>query len=136
MFSFEKRIYIPLPEYPARINMFKLNLGSEPHNLTEEDFKVLAQKSEGYSGADVALVVREAVYKPIRKIQSATHFKKVSGPSRKDPNRIEHDLLTPCSPGDPGAIEMKMMDVPSDKLLVPIISQVNDSFSVLGIILF
>ena len=54
-----------MPEYPARINMFKLNLGSEPHNLTEEDFKVLAQKSEGYSGADVALVVREAVYKPI-----------------------------------------------------------------------
>ena len=116
--------------------MFKLNLGSEPHNLTEEDFKVLAQKSEGYSGADVALVVREAVYKPIRKIQSATHFKKVSGPSRKDPNRIDHDLLTPCSPIDPGAIEMKMMDVPSDKLLVPIISQVNNSLSGLGIILF
>ena len=72
-----------MPEYPARINMFKLNLGSEPHNLTEDDFKILAQKSEGYSGADVALVVREAVYKPIRKIQSATHFKKVSGPHVK-----------------------------------------------------
>jgi vacuolar protein-sorting-associated protein 4 len=41
--------------------MFKINLGSEPHNLTEDDFKILAQKSEGYSGADVALVVREAV---------------------------------------------------------------------------
>jgi vacuolar protein-sorting-associated protein 4 len=109
--------------------MFKLNLGSEPHNLSEDDFKILAQKSEGYSGADVALVVREAVYKPIRKIQSATHFKKVSGPSRKDPSKIDHDLLTPCSPDDPGAIEMKMMDVPSDKLLVPIISQVNKIIS-------
>ena len=125
MFSFEKRIYIPLPEYPARINMFKLNLGSEPHNLTEDDFKILAQKSEGYSGADVALVVREAVYKPIRKIQSATHFKKVSGPSRKDPNRIENDLLTPCSPGDLGAIEMKLMDVPIENLFLSINSQVN-----------
>jgi SpoVK/Ycf46/Vps4 family AAA+-type ATPase len=94
--------------------------------------KILAQKSEGYSGADVALVVREAVYKPIRKTKSATHFKKVSGPSRKDPNRIENDLLTPCSPGDPGAIEMKMMDVPGDKLLVPIISQVNKWISAWG----
>uniref|UniRef100_A0A8C5Y6S9 Vacuolar protein sorting 4 homolog A n=1 Tax=Microcebus murinus TaxID=30608 RepID=A0A8C5Y6S9_MICMU len=31
------------------------------------------------------------------------------------------DLLTPCSPGDPGAMEMTWMDVPGDKLLEPVV---------------
>ncbi|MGH0123681.1 UNVERIFIED_CONTAM: hypothetical protein FKN15_028912 [Acipenser sinensis] len=45
----------------------------------------------------------------------------VRGPSRTNPNVIVNDLLTPYSPGDPEAIEMTWMDVPSDKLLEPII---------------
>ena len=36
---FEKRIYIPLPEAPARSLMFKLHLGATPNSLTDEDFK-------------------------------------------------------------------------------------------------
>lgn len=36
------------------------------------------------------------------------------------------DLLTPCSPGDPGAIEMTWMDVPGDKLLEPVVCMVSD----------
>ena len=105
--------------------MFKLHLGNTPHNLTDEDFKTLGKQSEGYSGADVGLVVREAIMKPVRKIQSATHFRKVSGPSRKDPQRIDNELLTPCSPGVKGAMEMSWMDVPGDKLLEPGITQVK-----------
>lgn len=48
----------------------------------------------------------------------------VQGPSRADPNTVVDDLLTPCSPGDPGAIEMTWVDVPGDKLLEPIVSMV------------
>lgn len=33
---FEKRIYIPLPEAPARTAMFKLHVGKTPNTLTEE----------------------------------------------------------------------------------------------------
>lgn len=36
------------------------------------------------------------------------------------------DLLTPCSPGDQGAIEMTWMDVPGDKLLEPVVCMVSD----------
>ena len=43
------------------------------------------------------------------------------GPSRTDPSMIVHDLLTPCSPGTPGALEMTWLDVPSDKLLEPVV---------------
>lgn len=32
----------------------------------------------------------------------------------------------PCSPGDPGAIEMTWMDVPGDKLLEPVVCMALD----------
>jgi len=35
------------------------------------------------------------------------------------------DLLTPCSPGDAGAVEMSWMNVPGDKLLEPVITMVR-----------
>jgi len=120
---FEKRIYIDLPEANARTNMFKLNLGQDTaHSLTEENFRELGQRTEGYSGADVALVVRDALMQPVRKVQTATHFKKVSGPSREDPNKIVHDLLEPCSPGERGAVEMTWVQVPGEKLKEPLVS--------------
>ncbi|XP_011359361.1 vacuolar protein sorting-associated protein 4B isoform X1 [Pteropus vampyrus] len=118
---FEKRIYIPLPEAHARAAMFKLHLGATQNSLTETDFRELGKKTDGYSGADISIIVRDALMQPVRKVQSATHFKKVQGPSRADPNNLVDDLLTPCSPGDPGAIEMTWMDVPGDKLLEPVV---------------
>jgi len=119
---FEKRIYIPLPEEPARVTMFKLHMGSTPSSLIEEDYRDLARNSDGYSGADIGLVVRDALMQPVRRVQSATHFVRCSGPSRSDPNVIVHDLLTPCSPGTPGAQEMTWLNVPGDKLLEPVVS--------------
>ncbi|XP_046735339.1 vacuolar protein sorting-associated protein 4 [Diprion similis] len=116
---FEKRIYIPLPEEPARMVMFKLHLGNTAHVLSEDDFKKLAASTDGYSGADISIIVRDALMQPVRQVQTATHFKRVHGPSPKDPTIIVDDLLTPCSPGSPGAIEMTWMEVDGDKLFEP-----------------
>ncbi|MGH0116140.1 UNVERIFIED_CONTAM: hypothetical protein FKN15_074781 [Acipenser sinensis] len=119
---FEKRIYIPLPEEHARTFIFKLHMGTTPTSLTEADYHTLGKKTDGYSGADVSIIVRDALMQPVRKVQSSTHFKKVRGESREDPNQLVEDLLTPCSPGDPDAIEMTWMEVPGDKLLEPVVS--------------
>ncbi|XP_008549739.1 vacuolar protein sorting-associated protein 4 [Microplitis demolitor] len=119
---FEKRIYIGLPEEHARATMFKLHLGDTPHTLTEDDFKQLASLTEGYSGADIGIIVRDALMQPVRLVQTATHFKRVSGPSPKDRSVIVDDLLTPCSPGDPDAIEMNWLEVESDKLCEPLVT--------------
>lgn len=116
---FEKRIYIPLPEQHARLIMFKIHLGNTAHTLSENDLKILASKTEGYSGADIQIVVRDALMEPVRKVQLATHFKKLTGPSPVNPEITCNDLLTPCSPGDPGAIEMSWVEVPGDKLYEP-----------------
>lgn len=72
---FEKRIYIPLPEEHARLTMFKIHLGNTAHVLTEDNLKHLAKITEGYSGADISIVVRDALMQPVRKVQTATHFK-------------------------------------------------------------
>jgi vacuolar protein-sorting-associated protein 4 len=36
---FDKRIYIPLPEAPARASMFKIHLGDTPNALTQVGWK-------------------------------------------------------------------------------------------------
>lgn len=122
---FEKRIFIPLPEEIARLVMFKIHLGNTAHSLTEDNLKELAKKTEGYSGADISIVVRDALMQPVRKVQTATHFKKIRGPSPMDKTVIVDDLVTPCSPGDPGAIEMTWMDVEGEKLYEPPVTMVE-----------
>jgi vacuolar protein-sorting-associated protein 4 len=74
---FEKRIYIPLPEEHGRIVIIKMNIGNTPNSLTEDDIKILAKKTDGFSGADISVLIRDALMQPVRKVQSATHFKKV-----------------------------------------------------------
>ncbi len=71
---FEKRIYIPLPEEEARAKMFKLNLGDTPNSLTPEDFRQLGSMTEGYSGSDISIIVKDALMEPIRVCQTAQYF--------------------------------------------------------------
>jgi len=121
---FEKRIYIPLPQEGARQVMFKIHLGKTPHTLNQDDFRELGKISEGYSGSDIANVVREALMEPVRMVQDATHYKRIKGPDRKDPSKTR-EYWTPCSPGDPSGQPMTWMDVPGDELLEPVVSKVH-----------
>lgn len=111
---FEKRIYIPLPGTEARRRMFQLHVGDTPCELTAKDYRLLAEKTEGYSGSDISVVVRDALMQPVRKVLSATHFKQM--PSLSDPSVM---MWTPCSPGDPEAVEKSWSEVESDDLLEP-----------------
>jgi len=116
---FEKRIYIPLPEAQARANMFKIHLGNTPHKVISEQFKQLGEMTETYSGSDISIIVRDAMMQPVRQVQTATHFKRVSGPDRNNPSMMVNDYLTPCSPGDPDAVEMNWVEVEGSKLKEP-----------------
>lgn len=107
---FEKRIYIPLPDVNARAQMFAVK-----KYLSMKECAELARLTENYSGRDISALIRDAEMQPIRKFQTATHFKRIS--------ELE---LTPCSPGDPGAIEMTWRMVkPNEKIVKPLIT-VND----------
>ncbi|GAM89335.1 hypothetical protein ANO11243_073720 [Dothideomycetidae sp. 11243] len=108
---FQRRVHISLPDMPARVRMFELAVGSTPCELKNDDFRTLAQLSEGYSGSDISIAVQDALMQPVRKIQTATHYKKVTVDGE--------EKLTPCSPGDQGAMEMTWVDVSTEQLLEP-----------------
>jgi len=108
---FEKRVLIPLPEAKARERVFRLAIGSTPCEVSDRDYKELGARTEGYSGADISVLVRDALYEPVRTCQLATHFKKVA-----DPTGEKDYLWEPCSSGDPDGEVKTLMDVEGDRL--------------------
>ncbi|KAJ0164719.1 Vacuolar protein sorting-associated protein 4 [Colletotrichum tanaceti] len=108
---FQRRVHIGLPDVNGRARMFKLAVGDTETNLQQDDYRVLAEMSEGFSGSDISNVVQQALMGPVRKIIQATHFKPVMHDGVKK--------LTPCSPGDPDAKEMTYHDIDSEELMAP-----------------
>lgn len=106
----ERRVLISLPDEKGRLQMFKMHLGTTPHALTEEDFRDLAGRSDGYSGSDLKTVCRDAVMEPVRLATKATHFKLLDG---------ETDKWTPCVPGAEGATVKGIMDLDTEQLVLP-----------------
>jgi katanin p60 ATPase-containing subunit A1 len=63
----EKRIYIPLPNDVARVELFKICMRSV--NLADDvDLETLSEKTSGYSGADIANVCRDASMMAMRRV--------------------------------------------------------------------
>ncbi|KAG9393021.1 vacuolar protein sorting-associated protein 4B [Carpediemonas membranifera] len=114
---FEKRIFIPLPDEPARRQMFKVHLGDTPNTLTDDDFTQLALHSEGYSGSDISIVVRDALFQPIRQLQTTTHFKPTQ--------TAEGTKWLACAPSDEGAVERDIMSFEGSEVNVPPVSAEN-----------
>nr|CAH7766823.1 unnamed protein product [Callosobruchus chinensis] len=79
---FVKRLYIPLPEFEARLQLVKKLIANERNELNEGDFSKIAAMSDGYSGADIRTLCSEASLGPIRTI---------------DMSRIEHIQATEVS---------------------------------------
>ncbi|XP_047980280.1 protein SUPPRESSOR OF K(+) TRANSPORT GROWTH DEFECT 1-like [Salvia hispanica] len=106
---FDKRIYIPLPDVKARQHMFKVHLGDTPNNLNDRDFESLARKTEGFSGSDIAVCVKDVLFEPVRKTQDAMFF--VKTPS---------GAWVPCGPKQPGAIQITMQELAAKGLAAQI----------------
>ncbi|MBA0658212.1 hypothetical protein Goklo_010437 [Gossypium klotzschianum] len=127
---FDKRIYIPLPDLKARQHMFKVldlipdillcigkkkekclvHLGDTPHNLTESDFESLARRTEGFSGSDISVCVKDVLFEPVRKTQDAMFF-------YKTPN----DMWMPCGPKQPGVVQITMQELAAKGLAAQIL---------------
>ena len=106
---FEKKIHIPLPDKNARMELFKIYAGKY---IAPKYFKTLAGLTEGFSGADIAILVKTAKLIPIRKVREATHFI----------HKKEADVYIPCSSGTSGAIELTWLEIDGSKLKSPPLS--------------
>jgi katanin p60 ATPase-containing subunit A1 len=62
----EKRIYIPLPSTEGRRKLFEINL-KDVSKEKDVNMSELVRLTEGYSGADIANVCREAAMMPMRR---------------------------------------------------------------------
>jgi len=62
-----------------------------PHQLTQEDFDKFAKFTESYSGSDISILIRDAVYEPVRRLQLAKKFRK-----------LQNGKWTPCREGEEG----------------------------------
>ena len=65
---FEKKVYVPLPDLPARAAIFKIHTAGIESDLDDEDYIELGARSENYSGRDIANVCREVIMLPIREL--------------------------------------------------------------------
>ncbi|MCE4600474.1 MAG: ATP-binding protein [Desulfurococcales archaeon] len=64
---FEKRIYVPPPDKKAREAIFRLNLEKKGFKLEGITYEELADRTEGYSGRDIANACREAIMMMLRR---------------------------------------------------------------------
>ena len=79
-----------------------------PHVLTDADLRNVARRTDGLSGSDISVLVRDALMEPVRALQAATHFRE-----RPDGN------WEPCGPRERGARSMRLMEVPAARLHTP-----------------
>ncbi|OHT05299.1 ATPase, AAA family protein [Tritrichomonas foetus] len=110
---FEKKIYIPLPDYEARKYLIRSRIQKTPNSLTDQDFDLIARNTEGFSGADIKILTREASYLSLRNLQKAEFFCEYNG------------MMWPCNPDQPGAVKMTWKEIDPKKLQPPLVN-VND----------
>ena len=71
-----------------------------PHNLTEADWQELTGLTDGYSGADIEILCKDAAMEPLRFAQATNKFRKVvnhKGETKympADKNAMGHDIIT------------------------------------------
>ncbi len=93
----EKRIYIPLPTEVGRRKVFDINM-TKMKIANDIDWELLVKKTEGYSGADIANVCREAAYMPMRR--KLLDSGGLLADKLKNPNQLREDIDVPITQSD------------------------------------
>ena len=96
---FEKRVYIPLPNSVGRREMFRINL-KEIKTASDVNFDELVKQTDGYSGADIANVCREAALMQMRRKLMKTGVKVDLMAFANNPEKLEAELDAPVSQSD------------------------------------
>jgi vacuolar protein-sorting-associated protein 4 len=74
---FQRKIHIPLPDEKARTRLFEIGTEDMGTNVTKADLEELGRRSVGLSGSDISIVTQDALMQPVKKVQSAKHWRKV-----------------------------------------------------------
>ncbi|XP_037526455.1 vacuolar protein sorting-associated protein 4A [Rhipicephalus sanguineus] len=91
---FQKWVHVGLPGSAERIRLIKAHIGHVPCSLSDSNFLQLSRMTEDYTYSEIGNMVEEAHLGPFKRIEGATHFKKVD-------NHWEV-----CSPRERGAVQL------------------------------
>ena len=113
--KFQKKIYFPPPNFEVKKAIIKMNLKDTPNTLTEEQIEDIIEKTTHLNGCGIASLPQEAMFYPLSKCQESEYFKKIPGINGQKFNYV------PCTENEPGAIKMKMNEIPKEEmhLLLP-----------------
>ncbi|KAF7457363.1 vacuolar protein sorting-associated protein 4B [Cryptosporidium felis] len=123
---FERRIYIPLPDEHSRVLLIKNGLKSTNHDLTKDEILGIAKMTSGFSSSDVSVLIKDALFEPIRKCSESKWFKRVTK-GDGDSSRV---YWTPCSQPAKDSVgteadlfrKASIYDIPNNQLLPPRLS--------------
>ena len=62
----DRRVYVPPPDCDARLQILRIALRRTPHAIDDETLQRAAAACQGFSGAEVASVVRDACLAALR----------------------------------------------------------------------
>ncbi|CAE1278677.1 VPS4 [Acanthosepion pharaonis] len=98
----------------ARIELLKIHTKDSCINISDEEWQTLGQKTELYSGSDIANLTLGALFQPIREMQNAKYWKHLPG-----------GRFVPCDSNSSGAIQTELKNLPAD-LVIPKQVQLDD----------
>ena len=87
----DQLIYIPLPDLPSRLSVLQSTLRKSPL-APNVPLSFVAQKTEGFSGADIAELCQRAAKAAIRDAISAEELRKGAGDDAMDDGSLPHEI--------------------------------------------
>ncbi|MEJ2779302.1 CDC48 family AAA ATPase [Stygiolobus sp. RP850M] len=105
---FDRLIYVPPPDKKARLEILKVHTKNVPlaEDVTLEE---IAEKTEGYTGADLSALVREATLRAIRE-QMSDCMKKADDNCKRGDSECREKIIKECMSGKGALVERKHFD--------------------------
>lgn len=94
----DKQVYVPLPDFEARKEMFKIHMKGRPFDENEIDFDKLAADTDGFIASDIAYIVNDSAmvaaftHKPITQELLEQSIRSTSPSVRKEVLSMYDDL--------------------------------------------
>lgn len=107
---FDRRIFVRLPNLQERLQMLKKGLAGISHTITDGQLRDVSELLDGYSGSDIANILKDALYGPLRRILAATHFR--PGLVEVGSSNAGHRYVYwPCKPEEPIAMRITAQEI-------------------------
>jgi hypothetical protein len=111
-----RKVLVDLPDHAARVAIIRRHAHSMPNAnglFTNAELELTGSLTEGFTAADISILMRDTAMNSLRALMKATHFRLTRMPAAATEQWVA------CKPTDPGAVETTIMELPPDRLFIP-----------------